>query len=89
LKAADHLLREPAFRATIEQRKGRSREEILKAGGPRTGCDLIAMTTHGRSGPSRWVFGSVTAKVLRSARSRSWSCRHAVTGRPPRPEDPE
>jgi hypothetical protein len=27
----------------------------------------VAMTTHGRSGPSRWVFGSVMAKVLRSA----------------------
>ncbi len=26
--------------------------------------DLIAMSTHGRSGISRWVFGSVTDKVL-------------------------
>lgn len=29
--------------------------------------DLIAMSTHGRSGPSRWAFGSVTEKVLRAA----------------------
>jgi nucleotide-binding universal stress UspA family protein len=28
--------------------------------------DLIAMTTHGRSGFSRWVFGSVAEKVLRA-----------------------
>jgi nucleotide-binding universal stress UspA family protein len=28
---------------------------------------LIAMSTHGRSGPSRWVLGSVTEKVLRAA----------------------
>ena len=28
--------------------------------------DLIAMSTHGRSGLSRWVFGSVTEKVLRA-----------------------
>jgi len=28
--------------------------------------DLIAMSTHGRSGISRWVFGSVTDKVLHS-----------------------
>ncbi len=28
---------------------------------------LVAMTTHGRSGPSRWALGSVTEKVLRAA----------------------
>jgi nucleotide-binding universal stress UspA family protein len=27
--------------------------------------DLIAMSTHGRGGVSRWVFGSVAEKVLR------------------------
>lgn len=31
------------------------------------GCDLIAMTTHGRSGVSRLVVGSVTEQVLRDA----------------------
>jgi nucleotide-binding universal stress UspA family protein len=30
--------------------------------------DLIAMATHGRSGLQRWVYGSVTDKVLSSAR---------------------
>jgi nucleotide-binding universal stress UspA family protein len=30
------------------------------------GIDLIAMATHGRTGLKRWVYGSVTAKVLRS-----------------------
>ena len=29
--------------------------------------DLIVMSTHGRSGLSRWVFGSVAAKVLEAA----------------------
>jgi nucleotide-binding universal stress UspA family protein len=28
--------------------------------------DLIVITTHGRSGLKRWVYGSVTEKVLRS-----------------------
>jgi nucleotide-binding universal stress UspA family protein len=28
--------------------------------------DLIAMSSHGRSGIGRWVFGSITAKVLRA-----------------------
>ncbi len=30
-------------------------------------CDLIVMSTHGRSGIQRWVYGSVTEKVLHSA----------------------
>ena len=29
--------------------------------------DLIAMSSHGRSGPSRWAYGSVADKVFRSA----------------------
>jgi nucleotide-binding universal stress UspA family protein len=31
------------------------------------GIDLIAMATHGHTGLKRWVYGSMTAKVLRSA----------------------
>lgn len=30
--------------------------------------DLIVMATHGRSGVGRWVFGSVSDRVLREAR---------------------
>jgi nucleotide-binding universal stress UspA family protein len=30
-------------------------------------CDCIIITTHGRSGVSRWLFGSVTNKVLNIA----------------------
>jgi nucleotide-binding universal stress UspA family protein len=39
-------------------------EEIIKAE-TELGCNLVAMSTHGRSGLSRWAFGSVTDKVLR------------------------
>ena len=45
---------------------GDAASEILKAA-EETGADLIAMSTHGRSGLQRWAFGSVTAKVLRAA----------------------
>ncbi len=31
------------------------------------GIDLITMCTHGRSGVSRWVYGSVADRVLRAA----------------------
>ncbi|MBI3856001.1 MAG: universal stress protein [Planctomycetes bacterium] len=66
MKAADQILREACIPATFDHRKGDPAEEILKAAEEKE-IDLIAMTTHGRSGPSRWVFGSVAAKVLRAA----------------------
>ena len=31
------------------------------------GCDVIVMSSHGHSGPSRWTHGSVTDRVLRSS----------------------
>lgn len=33
------------------------------------GFDLVVMATHGRTGLSRWVYGSVTEKVLRAGRT--------------------
>ncbi len=44
---------------------GKPADEILDVA-RREACDLIAMSTHGRSGVRRWVYGSVTEKVLRS-----------------------
>lgn len=31
-------------------------------------CDVLALATHGRSGPARWVVGSVTQRILNAAR---------------------
>ena len=45
---------------------GNAAEEIIKVA-DEINADLIAMSTHGRSGLSRWAFGSVTARVLRGA----------------------
>jgi nucleotide-binding universal stress UspA family protein len=51
-------------------------EPLLRQGDPAAeildvcetqGSDLIAMTTHGRAGVSRWMLGSVAEKVLRGA----------------------
>lgn len=42
-------------------------EEIVRAESELE-CDLVAMSTHGRSGLSRWAFGSVTDKVLRAGK---------------------
>ncbi len=44
---------------------GNAAEEIIKAA-DEISVDLIAMSTHGRHGISRWAFGSVTDKVLRA-----------------------
>ncbi len=42
-------------------------EEIIKAE-EEVNADLVAMSTHGRAGISRWAFGSVTDKVLRGGK---------------------
>ena len=46
---------------------GNAAEEILKAS-ERVKADLIAMSTHGRSGLRRLAFGSITDKVLRGSK---------------------
>lgn len=45
---------------------GNPAEQILRAA-ESAKVDLIIMASHGRSGPSRWAFGSVSDKVLRSS----------------------
>ena len=45
-----------------------SAEEIIKAEDA-INADLVAMSTHGRRGLSRWAFGSVTIKVLRASKA--------------------
>lgn len=62
------------IRATFHLRTGDPAREILDftAGG---GADLIAMTTHGRSGFSRLLTGSVTEEVLRHAAVPVLVCR--------------
>jgi nucleotide-binding universal stress UspA family protein len=47
-------------------RRGHPADEIVAAA-RETGADLIAMSTHGRGGLGRLVFGSVAQAVLRHA----------------------
>lgn len=53
-------------RVTTRVREGAPVEGILTAVREED-IDLIAMTTHGRSGPARLLFGSVAEGVLREA----------------------
>ena len=69
-KALDYLnktgedLRGKGVTVTAKVAIGDASEEIVKAA-EEIDANLIAMSTHGRSGLSRWAFGSVTDKVLR------------------------
>ncbi len=66
----DHVaadLRAAGFQVTTEICAGPVAETILEyAEG--IGADLIAMSTHGRSGLARWFIGSVADKIVRGAR---------------------
>ncbi len=62
LEPSRRLLR--GVTASIRVELGFPSESILAAA-QREEADLIAMTTHGRSGISRWAFGSVAENVLR------------------------
>ncbi len=59
-------LRDKGVRVQTQVRRGDAAEEIV-ACAREIGADLIAMTTHGRSGLGRLVFGSVAEAVLRHA----------------------
>jgi nucleotide-binding universal stress UspA family protein len=52
--------------ATTEVVDGHAAEGILDCA-KRESVDLIAMTTHGRSGLSRWWLGSVATKVVHAS----------------------
>jgi len=68
-KAKDYLeqiasnLRTETLQVDTKIMIGDPAEAIVEASGE-LGVDAIAMSTHGRSGLSRWLFGSVTQKVL-------------------------
>ncbi len=64
-RVADELTK---LGATVQVRvaTGNPAEAIIKAAED-TKSDLIAMSTHGRSGLRKWAFGSVAEKVLQSA----------------------
>jgi len=55
---------EVTSRVVVRKSGASSAEEIIMAEED-LGIDLVAMSTHGRRGISRWTFGSITEKVLR------------------------
>jgi nucleotide-binding universal stress UspA family protein len=65
---AEAMLREKGISARSEVLLGQPAEEIIDYA-KEENADLIIMCTHGRSGLGRWLFGSVTEKVLRGAKT--------------------
>ncbi len=55
-------------RSSSRVRTGRTAEEIVDLSAELE-VDLVALTTHGRSGLARWRLGSVAEKVLRASRA--------------------
>ena len=68
LKKAGASLRKAGATTKVRVAVGHSVEEIIKAA-EEINVNIIAMSSHGRSGLSRWAFGSVTDRVLRSGQS--------------------
>ena len=68
LNKVDETLSSRGATVTTRVAIGGTSEKIIEAA-EEINADLIAMSTHGRSGLSRWAFGSVTDKVLRRARN--------------------
>src|SRR4029077_7065486 len=66
MRQAFERLREAGVPAEPVLKQGDAALQILETA-RELGVDLIAMTTHGRSGVSRWVMGSVAEKVLRAS----------------------
>jgi len=64
LNTVGEALRSKGATVTAKVATGDTSKEIVKAADG-IDADLIAMSTHGRSGLSRWAFGSVTDRVLR------------------------
>ena len=59
-------LQKEGIKVRTEVLLGNPAEEIASFA-EHDGADLIIMASHGRSGPSRWAYGSVTDKVFRAS----------------------
>ena len=68
LSDIERRLRQAGIKVKQETLVGRVADEIVDLAA-RTPSSLIAMSTHGRSGVGRWVYGSVAEKVLNGASS--------------------
>ena len=67
LKGPQVSLRQQGFEVDTQVTEGENIADALLQVAKNLKVDAIVMSTHGRGGLSRWVFGSVADKVLRYA----------------------
>ena len=60
-------LKAAGFRTSTVLRVGSVAEVILEVA-EELGVDIIAMSTHGRTGPARWLLGSIAERVVHSSK---------------------
>ena len=65
-------LKEEGFKVSGMTREG-SVPDVILAAAEETHADMIAMSTHGRTGMQRWLMGSVADRVVRRFRVESRS----------------
>ena len=66
MKAEVSKLQDEGIKVTGVTRDGAAPDTILEVA-EETNADVIAMSTHGRSGVQRWLMGSVAEKVVHHA----------------------
>ena len=64
LESVANRLVQEGIPVRVSIRQGDVAEEIIQQAADEE-CDLIVMSTHGRSGIARWVYGSIADRVLR------------------------
>ena len=67
LQSKQKALRTAGFQVNFELLVGQPPAEAILIIAEEKAVDAIVMSTHGRGGVMRWVFGSVADKVLRNA----------------------
>lgn len=63
----ENELKAAGFKVSILLREGPIADVILRTS-EEVGADVIAMSTHGRTGPARWLLGSVADRVVRNSK---------------------
>jgi nucleotide-binding universal stress UspA family protein len=67
MTGAESTLKAEGFKVSAIVREGSVADTILDVAAE-IGADVIAMSTHGRTGPARWLIGSVADRVVRNSK---------------------
>ncbi|MFC1979156.1 universal stress protein [Chloroflexota bacterium] len=68
------IFEEKGIKTAYEVRFGSTADEIINYA-DEIGADFLAMTTHGRSGIGRWLFGSTTVRVMKGGNTNLFLVR--------------